>query len=88
LEEVSVSGSDSVFAVAFYSVLEVKEDPESRGSYTASFVAAFLGGSGSNIARAEVSKRWIFPLEIVITLILRYVSTGLFAFADGLGILR
>jgi hypothetical protein len=45
LEEVSVSGSDSVFAVAFYSVLEVKEDPESRGSYTAAFITALLGSS-------------------------------------------
>ena len=88
LEEVSVASSDSVFAVALDSILEVEKDAEPSGRYTASFVAAFFGRPGSNVARAEVSKRRIFPLEIVITLILRYIGTRLFAFADGLGILR
>jgi hypothetical protein len=88
LEEVSVAGPDSIFTVTFDSVLEVKEDPESSGSYPASFVAAFLSSPGSNIAWAEVTKRRILSLEIVITLILGYVSASLFTFADGLGVLR
>ena len=82
LEEVAVLAVNPLLAHAVDGVLEVKEHTAAGVGYAALIVAGFLGSTGGNVTRSQVTEGGILALQIVVAVALSHIGGLHLAAAD------
>ncbi len=85
-EKVTIARTDYIFAHAVDGISEIEEYRQTSWGHATTFVAHIFSSTRGHVARYEVTKGWVFALEVIIAGVFWQISCYLFALLDGFGI--